>query len=123
MEVAEDGSSSIRHFEATVPDWHFNSDLPQSNANHFDSTEECERITLRSNDHAYNFKCQSHQLNGADTTTLVAVDSSNRVNGVDYRRNGDNDVGFKKDVGDLEELLSKLIPMAEEFMPLSLTYY
>ncbi|KAK1272412.1 hypothetical protein QJS04_geneDACA010846 [Acorus gramineus] len=50
-----------------------------------------------------------------------------RMNGVDLQRNGGDDgtnggdEGFKRDMRDLEELLSKLNPMAAEFVPPSLT--
>ncbi|XP_055825996.1 polyadenylate-binding protein-interacting protein 12-like isoform X2 [Solanum dulcamara] len=49
------------------------------------------------------------------------------LNGVDLRRNGglvdedDGGEGFKKEMRDLEEMLSKLNPMAEEFVPPSLS--
>lgn len=50
-----------------------------------------------------------------------------KMNGVDLRRNGgvvdenDGGEGFKKEMRDLEEMLSKLNPMAEEFVPPSLS--
>ncbi|KAJ4957230.1 hypothetical protein NE237_014013 [Protea cynaroides] len=44
-----------------------------------------------------------------------------RSNGVDLQWNGEAGEGFKRDMRDLEELLSKLNPMAEEFVPPSLT--
>ncbi|KAK4362865.1 hypothetical protein RND71_018106 [Anisodus tanguticus] len=47
-----------------------------------------------------------------------------KMNGVDLRRNGDEDdggEGFNKEMRDLEEMLSKLNPMAEEFVPPSLS--
>ncbi|KAG9454568.1 hypothetical protein H6P81_007472 [Aristolochia fimbriata] len=43
-----------------------------------------------------------------------------RSNGVDMQRNGEDDEGFKRDIRDLQELLSNLNPMAEEFVPPSL---
>ncbi|XP_026406138.1 polyadenylate-binding protein-interacting protein 12-like isoform X1 [Papaver somniferum] len=42
-------------------------------------------------------------------------------NGVDLQRNGEVSEGFKRDMRDFEELLSKLNPMAEEFVPPSLS--
>ncbi|XP_077234163.1 polyadenylate-binding protein-interacting protein 12-like [Tasmannia lanceolata] len=42
------------------------------------------------------------------------------LNGIDLERNGNVGEGFKQDMRDLEELLSKLNPMAEEFVPPSL---
>ncbi|XP_077248428.1 polyadenylate-binding protein-interacting protein 12-like [Tasmannia lanceolata] len=43
-----------------------------------------------------------------------------RSNGIDLQMNGNVSEGFKRDMRDLEELLSKLNPMAEEFVPPSL---
>ncbi|XP_068650352.1 polyadenylate-binding protein-interacting protein 12-like [Aristolochia californica] len=43
-----------------------------------------------------------------------------RSNGVDMQLNGEVDEGFKQDIRDLQELLSNLNPMAEEFVPPSL---
>ncbi|XP_010267390.1 PREDICTED: polyadenylate-binding protein-interacting protein 12-like isoform X2 [Nelumbo nucifera] len=48
------------------------------------------------------------------------VQAHQRSNGVDLQRNGEVDEGYKQDIRDLEELLSKLNPMAEEFVPPSL---
>ncbi|KAL9259964.1 Polyadenylate-binding protein-interacting protein 11-like protein [Drosera capensis] len=47
----------------------------------------------------------------------------NHAKGVSHVRNGENDEGFKKDIMDLEEMLSKLNPMAEEFVPDSRANY
>ncbi|KAJ8554240.1 hypothetical protein K7X08_024918 [Anisodus acutangulus] len=48
-----------------------------------------------------------------------------KMNGVDLRRNGDEDddggEGFNKEMSDLEEMFTKLNPMAEEFVPPSLS--
>ncbi|KAL6972162.1 poly(A) polymerase Cid12 [Sarracenia purpurea var. burkii] len=46
-------------------------------------------------------------------------------NGDDLRRNGEDDggEGFNREMRDLEEMLSKLNPMAEEFVPPSLANY
>ncbi|GMH08831.1 hypothetical protein Nepgr_010671 [Nepenthes gracilis] len=147
MAVAENGSSSARHFETTVPDSHLNCDLQHSSASLFDHIEKSEKTNPKSNDQAYSFKSQSLQLNGTDTATRVVLDSNNysgngnlqnyqvlsksggfetdnnRSDGVDYLRNGENGDGFKKDIRDLEEMLSKLNPMAEEFVPPSLVNY
>ncbi|BFG23593.1 hypothetical protein CerSpe_098670 [Prunus speciosa] len=61
--------------------------------------------------------------NGVDNHQMVAVKSGGygidqRSNGV--RNGGDGDESFKRDMRDLEELLSKLNPMAKEFVPPSL---
>lgn len=58
--------------------------------------------------------------NGVDNHQMVAVKSGGygidqRSNGV--RNGGDGDESFKRDMRDLEELLSKLNPMAKEFVP------
>ncbi|OIT21101.1 PREDICTED: polyadenylate-binding protein-interacting protein 11-like [Nicotiana attenuata] len=44
-----------------------------------------------------------------------------KMNGIDLRNGDDGEEGFKKEMRDLEEMFSKLNPMAEEFVPLSLT--
>lgn len=44
-----------------------------------------------------------------------------KMNGIDLRNGVDGEEGFKKEMRDLEEMFSKLNPMAEEFVPLSLT--
>ncbi|CAL5405469.1 unnamed protein product [Camellia sinensis] len=52
--------------------------------------------------------------NGVQSHPMVA-------NGVELRRNGDDGgEGFNREMRDLEEMLSKLNPMAEEFVPPSL---
>ncbi|PQP95158.1 polyadenylate-binding protein-interacting protein 12 [Prunus yedoensis var. nudiflora] len=61
--------------------------------------------------------------NGVDNHQMVAVKSGGygidqRSNGV--RNGGDGDESFKRDMRDLEERLSKLNPMAKEFVPPSL---
>ncbi|GMH19719.1 hypothetical protein Nepgr_021560 [Nepenthes gracilis] len=148
MGIAENGSSSARHLDTAVPDSHVNGDIQQSDANSFANIEKSEKNNLKSSDdQAYHFKSQSLQLNATDTSAEVVVDSNNnngndnlrnyqlltksggfetennRANGVDYRRNEENSEGLKKDIRDLEEMLSKLNPMAEEFVPPSLVNY
>ncbi|KAE9587270.1 putative RNA recognition motif domain, ataxin-2 [Lupinus albus] len=54
--------------------------------------------------------------NGVQTLQMVA--NNNGYGGVNGENGGES---FKKDMRDLEELLSKLNPMAEEFVPSSLT--
>uniref|UniRef100_A0A5B6Z423 Putative polyadenylate-binding protein-interacting protein 12-like n=1 Tax=Davidia involucrata TaxID=16924 RepID=A0A5B6Z423_DAVIN len=57
--------------------------------------------------------------NGVQNHQMVA--NHQRANGVESRRNGgDGGEGFKREMRDLEEMLSKLNPMAEEFVPPSL---
>ncbi|KAA8540090.1 hypothetical protein F0562_026782 [Nyssa sinensis] len=57
--------------------------------------------------------------NGVQNHQMVA--NHQLANGVELRRNGeDGGEGFKREMRDLEEMLSKLNPMAEEFVPPSL---
>ncbi|KAA8533542.1 hypothetical protein F0562_031024 [Nyssa sinensis] len=59
--------------------------------------------------------------NGVQNNQMVA--NHHRANGVESRRNGDDsDEGFKREMRDLEEMLTKLKlnPMAAEFVPPSL---
>ncbi|XP_019437322.1 PREDICTED: polyadenylate-binding protein-interacting protein 12-like [Lupinus angustifolius] len=55
---------------------------------------------------------------GNGVQTLQMVVNNNGYGGVNGENGGES---FKKDMRDLEELLSKLNPMAEEFVPSSLT--
>jgi RNA recognition motif-containing protein len=76
---------------------------------------------LRSNDQDFQQKQQKI------APTQMVGNHHHRVssNGSDYRRIGGDDddggEGFKKEMRDLEEMLSKLNPMAEEFVPPSLS--
>ncbi|KAL1820052.1 hypothetical protein ACET3Z_014921 [Daucus carota] len=84
-------------------------------------------------------KVAAHRTNGdgAQQMSLVELQKGHSVNGnggahqmmrnnngvgVDVRRNGGDDDGesYKQEMRDLEEMLSKLNPMAEEFVPPSL---
>ncbi|KAG6707614.1 hypothetical protein I3842_06G041200 [Carya illinoinensis] len=80
-----------------------------------------------------NYKPQMGQMvngfdsNGVKSQQLRAVKSgggygsnNQRANGVMVRNGGDGGESFNRDLRDLEELLSKLNPMAEEFVPPSL---
>ncbi|OVA14773.1 RNA recognition motif domain [Macleaya cordata] len=60
---------------------------------------------------------QNLQVGGG---TTGFVQAHQRSNGLDFQRNGDIGEGFKRDMRELEELFSKLNPMAEEFIPPSL---
>ncbi|OVA04710.1 RNA recognition motif domain [Macleaya cordata] len=63
------------------------------------------------------------QVGGILTTgkSGYGLPQNQQPNGVDSQRNGEVNEGFKRDMRDLEELLSKLNPMAEEFVPPSLS--
>ncbi|KAJ1381014.1 RNA-binding domain superfamily, partial [Sesbania bispinosa] len=71
----------------------------------------------------YNYKAQMGQMHANGVQNQQLVVKNNDGYGIDGVRNGENDGGesFKRDMRDLEELLSKLNPMAEEFVPPSLT--
>jgi len=141
MAVAENGvPSSGHHFETT--------DVERSNGNHV-NCEKSERISPTSNDQGLSLKTQSlqnHSDNGVDTTkpsqqvngaveggkndgvvenggdlTHNKSASSNGINDSDKDSNLTNGEGLKKEIRDLEEMLSKLNPMAKEFVPPSLT--
>ncbi|KAM7463625.1 hypothetical protein LguiA_031746 [Lonicera macranthoides] len=115
------------------PESHVPNDVDQSKSNHSMSNG---NSNLRSNDENYQTMVNQQQqqkiapppLNGTVNPTVhmaihqMVVDHQ-RANGLDLRGNGDDDGGedFKKEMRDLEEMLSKLNPMAEEFVPPSLT--
>ncbi|PRQ60572.1 putative ataxin-2, nucleotide-binding alpha-beta plait domain-containing protein [Rosa chinensis] len=69
-----------------------------------------------------NHKAQMGQMQNGFESNGVAADDHQMVKaggyGTDQSSNGDEN--FKRDMRDLEELLSKLNPMAQEFIPLSL---
>lgn len=73
-----------------------------------------------------NFKAQMGQMqNGFDANGQAMMLKSAAGYGMNQRPNGvingaDGGENFKRDMRDLEELLSKLNPMAEEFVPPSL---
>ncbi|XP_062147732.1 polyadenylate-binding protein-interacting protein 12-like [Alnus glutinosa] len=80
-----------------------------------------------------NYKAQMGQMangfdsNGVKSQQMGVVKSgggygsnNQRANGVVVRNGEDGGESFKRDMRDLEELLSKLNPMAEEFVPPSL---
>ncbi|KAJ8446264.1 hypothetical protein Cgig2_016035 [Carnegiea gigantea] len=130
MAVAENGvASSGQHFETT--------DLERSN----DKSEKAkdqglsmktQSLQNHSNNGADSMK-PSHQVNGAvedEKNDAVAENggdlthksaSSNGSNDDDRDSNLTNGEGLKKEIRDLEEMLSKLNPMAKEFVPPSLT--
>ncbi|XP_061340495.1 polyadenylate-binding protein-interacting protein 12-like [Gastrolobium bilobum] len=72
--------------------------------------------TLSVPNNNYNYKAQMGQMhaNGVQNQQLV-------VNNDEYGNEENGSESFKRDMRDLEELLSKLNPMAEEFVPTGLT--
>uniref|UniRef100_A0A7C9A1F4 RRM domain-containing protein n=1 Tax=Opuntia streptacantha TaxID=393608 RepID=A0A7C9A1F4_OPUST len=144
MAVAENGvASGAQHFETT--------DLERSNGNHVNNNEKSEKtkdqgFSLKNNqNHNHNHNnniingTDSHkpQLNGADDekndgfeenhgltksgTKNGTVDDDNNIK--EKNNNLANGEGLKKEISDLEEMLSKLNPMAKEFVPPSLVSY
>lgn len=69
-------------------------------------------IAVPNGNYSYNAQVGQMQANGVQNQQLV-------MNNDGYGENGDE--SFKRDMRDLAELLSKLNPMAEEFVPPSLT--
>ncbi|XP_049393967.1 polyadenylate-binding protein-interacting protein 12-like isoform X1 [Solanum stenotomum] len=74
------------------------------------------------------FQQQKQSINGNGVMSQHNFQTQHqKMNGVDLRRNGgvvdedEDGEGFKKEMRDLEEMLSKLNPMAEEFVPPSLS--
>ncbi|KAJ8558093.1 hypothetical protein K7X08_004859 [Anisodus acutangulus] len=67
-------------------------------------------------------KENSIQANGIQQNGNGVLGNHSKMNGVDLRNGsgGGGDEGFNKEMRDLEEMLSKLNPMAEEFVPPSL---
>ncbi|KAA8533541.1 hypothetical protein F0562_031025 [Nyssa sinensis] len=62
-----------------------------------------------------------HNIGSNGVQNHQMVPNHQRTNGVETQRNGDDGgEGFKREMRDLEEMLSKLNPMAEEFVPPSL---
>ncbi|KAM7463626.1 hypothetical protein LguiA_031747 [Lonicera macranthoides] len=112
MAVVENGVNvgSSNRTENHVPN-----DVDQSKSNH----------SMTSNDQNYHMMVnqQQQQKIAVNPTAQMALLQQHGINGLDLRRNGDDDggEGFKKEMRDLEEMLSKLNPMAEEFVPPSLT--
>ncbi|KAJ8446422.1 hypothetical protein Cgig2_019315 [Carnegiea gigantea] len=142
MAVAENGvASGARHFETT--------DLERSNGTHVNSNEKSEKtkdqgFSLKNNQNYNNNNnikgTDNHkpQLNGADDEKIDGSEENHGLtksginNGtVDDDNNNikenDNNLtngeGLKKEIRDLEEMLSKLNPMAKEFVPPSLVSY
>lgn len=141
MAVAENGvASGAQHFETT--------DLERSSGNHVNSNEKCETtkdqgFSLKNNQNYNNNNingADNHkpQLNGADdekndggeenhgltksgTNNGFVDDDNNNIKEND--NNLTNGEGLKKEIRDLEEMLSKLNPLAKEFVPPSLVSY
>ncbi|XP_052202608.1 polyadenylate-binding protein-interacting protein 11-like isoform X2 [Diospyros lotus] len=105
-------------------------DVDQSKANHarasdqsFQTMSHQQQQKVSSNgtmNHNPQMTLSPHGINGNG-----GVQSHQVVpNGVELRSNGDDGgEGFKQEMRDLEEMLSKLNPMAEEFVPPSLSNY
>ena len=110
-------------------------DVDQSKSNHAVIPHGNDNTVLRSSDPNFHMIVhQQQKMNDAvnhkaQTSVVQHGINGNGVqnhqmapNGVELRRNGDDGgEGFKREMRDLEEMLSKLNPMAEEFVPPSLT--
>lgn len=128
--------SSIRNFEPAMPDSNGSSD-----ADHHPNNLSCrmadpnmqQNAILRSpssHDQSFQMKVQQQQQRTAPPADHVSNHHPPHPHGVDQGPKGGatakpgmgprNGEGFQRDMRDLEELLSKLNPMAEEFIPPSL---
>ncbi|XP_057463319.1 polyadenylate-binding protein-interacting protein 12-like isoform X2 [Actinidia eriantha] len=111
MAVVENGSSNRTDSHA---------DVDQSKSNHAAIHQGNGNPVLRSSDP--NFHMIAHHK-----AQMSVVQHGVNGNGVQNHQMGPNGVGddggegFKREMRDLEEMLSKLNPMAEEFVPPSLT--
>lgn len=143
--MVENGGTNVAspYSETLNSDSHVINDVDHSkSANHSDSKPS--EQNFRPQDQ--NFHAMVHQSNhktqmGHVSSPVFSVDSNggdfqmvsklgggyqthiqqSNNNGVELQRSRENgDEGFKRDIRDLEELLSKLNPMAEEFVPPSL---
>ncbi|XP_058104989.1 polyadenylate-binding protein-interacting protein 11-like isoform X2 [Magnolia sinica] len=126
--------SSSRNFEAAAPNAHGPADVDQPKPNHlgggvrivdpnmhpsFHMVQQLQQLATPPA-HVSNHKPQQVQQQNIEQG-MQQVDAVARSNGVDLQRNGEvGGKGFKQDMRALEELLSKLNPMAEEFVPPSL---
>ncbi|XP_022029849.1 polyadenylate-binding protein-interacting protein 11 isoform X2 [Helianthus annuus] len=64
---------------------------------------------------------ESNDVDRSESVRVSRSNDRNQTNGVLNSHKSDEDLGFKKEIRDLEEMLSKLNPMAEEFVPPSLS--
>lgn len=69
-------------------------------------------MSYRSNDYHHHHHQQQQQLQ-----KVTPLQPPSNTNGNGYVGDDDGGDGFKKEMSDLEEMLSKLNPMAEEFVP------
>ncbi|XP_057522606.1 polyadenylate-binding protein-interacting protein 11 [Amaranthus tricolor] len=138
MAVAENSvASSENNFETT--------DLERSNGNHIHNNEKIEKLSFKSQSMPKNddvVVVEDDRKNNNKTDDLPKImnfENGDTYDHVDLSENGDDDYenikknnrhlmngkeeGFKKDIRDLQEMLSKLNPMAKEFVPTSLVNY
>ncbi|KAL8160382.1 hypothetical protein V2J09_001919 [Rumex salicifolius] len=149
MAVAENGCPSIGQFEAqNHQESHVDCDLGEMDSNQFDDENESGKSNPKVKDQSYNFVSQSPtdtELSVTDAASHV-VEGINRADddnnhssngdtdgsdssGQNYRLltksdsycadNNEDTAGLKRDIRELEEMLTKLNPMAKEFVPSS----
>ncbi|XP_057507064.1 polyadenylate-binding protein-interacting protein 12-like [Actinidia eriantha] len=122
MAVAE--NAGINGGASNRTDSHAPNDADQSKSNHTGTHHSNGNPILKSNDP--NFQQQQNGIVNHKTQTSFAQQGING-SGVQNHRTVDNrddgSEGFKREMRDLEEFLSKLNPMAEEFVPPSLGHH
>ncbi|KAL6005747.1 Poly(A) RNA polymerase cid11 [Asimina triloba] len=121
--------SSSRNFEAAAANGHGSADADSSGPNRLGGGGGV-RIVDPNLHQSFQMKVQQLQQRPTPPAQQQSFQqptdgAAARSNGVDLQRNGEvgaggGGKGFKQDMPDLEELLSKLNPMAEEFVPPSL---
>ena len=120
MAVAE--NVGINGGAANRTDSHAPNDTDPSKSNHMDTHHS--NPILRSNDQ--NFHQQQNGTVNHKTQTSFAqqgIKGSGVQNHRSVENGDDGSEGFKREMRDLEEFLSKLNPMAEEFVPPSLGHH
>ncbi|XP_020518204.1 polyadenylate-binding protein-interacting protein 12 isoform X2 [Amborella trichopoda] len=119
-----------RYESTTTSDSHGLDDPDQQNHQHFSQNQQTfssNQFNLQQHMHSGNHKVPvSQKLDHTGLQSLQGMMKPRRINGVGMHGGQNGDVsgglqeGFKRDMRELEDLLSKLNPMAEEFVPPSL---
>ncbi|XP_026409137.1 polyadenylate-binding protein-interacting protein 12-like isoform X2 [Papaver somniferum] len=100
---------------------------PQDSSN--DLADQNNNSGIRMVDPNPNFHLKVQQFQQQQQTGDAHISNNNHISQIHHQgddnnnnmTNGNSEEGFKRDMRDLEELLSKLNPMAEEFVPPSLS--
>ncbi|KAK9672368.1 hypothetical protein RND81_12G096100 [Saponaria officinalis] len=116
MTVAENGVvSSEQQFETTIERSNVRDDVVEEKSDEKENLNDDDNNNNNDNDDIKKSSVKDvDRFDGDD----VVVDDDNH--GMMMKNGGE---GFKKEIRDLEELLSKLNPMAKEFIPPSLSIY